>query len=127
MSENKLKILVVEDERLLLSAIGTKLRNEGIESILCEGGEEAIEYLKTAKELPSVIWLDYYLKDMDGLVFMRHLKKNKTWQNIPVVVVSNSASVDKVQNMHALGVKQYLLKADYRLDDIIKTIKASLG
>lgn len=118
-----LKIMVVEDEPLLLEAIGTKLKKEKIDSILCFGGKQAIDYLSNNEDLPDAVWLDYYLKDMDGLSFMGVIKQNPKWQNIPVVVVSNSASTDKVGNMLALGVKKYLLKAQYRLDDIIGIIR----
>ena len=60
---------------------------------------------------------------MNGLAFMQELKKNEKWANIPVLVVSNSASPDKVHNMLALGAKKYILKAEYRLDEIIAMIR----
>ncbi len=123
---DKLKVLVVEDEELLLQAIGKKLQLEGYEAILCSGGKQGLDHLRTSETLPNVIWLDYYLKDMNGLSFMGTLKQNPKWQNIPVVVVSNSASQEKVNNMLALGAKKYLLKAEYRLDDIIKAINEIL-
>ncbi|MBI4226496.1 response regulator [Candidatus Roizmanbacteria bacterium] len=123
MKEGKLKVMVVEDEPLLLEAIGTKLTKEGIDAILCSGGKQAMDFLLNSEDLPDTVWLDYYLKDMDGLAFMGALKQNPKLQNIPVVVVSNSASTDKVSNMLALGVKKYLLKAEYRLDDIVKIIR----
>lgn len=122
MTDSKFTIMVVEDERLLLEAIGKKFGREGIDSVLCEGGEYALESLRTLKSMPTAIWLDYYLKDMDGLTFMSKLKENPKWESIPVVVVSNSASPEKVNGMLALGAKRYLLKAEYRLDEIIKTI-----
>lgn len=122
-----LKVMVVEDELLLLSAIGTKLEKEGITAILCLGGKEAINHLTTDASLPDAIWLDYYLEDMDGLAFMQKLNENPDWKNIPVVVVSNSASTDKVSSMLTLGVKKYLLKAEYRLEDIVKIIREMTG
>lgn len=60
---------------------------------------------------------------MNGLAFMQELKQNPAWTNIPVLVVSNSASPDKVSNMLALGARKYILKADYRLDEIIAMIR----
>ncbi len=118
-----LTVMVVEDEELLLTAIAEKLKRESINAILCKSGKEAIEYLGKNAQLPSVIWLDYYLKDMDGLAFMSVLKNETKWREIPVVVISNSASTEKVSTMLALGAKKYLLKAEYRLDDIIKIIR----
>lgn len=115
--------MVVEDEPLLLEAIDTKLRKEGIEAVLCSGGKEGLEHLSNHTDLPDAIWLDYYLKDMDGLAFMGAVKENPKWQNIPVIVVSNSANTQKVNSMLALGVKKYLLKAEYRLEDIVEIIR----
>ena len=111
MDGQSLKVLVVEDELLLLEAIGAKLRKEGVEAILCSSGNKALEYVNSDAELPDAIWLDYYLKDMNGLAFMNKVRQSPKWQNVPVIVVSNSANAQKVNSMLALGVKKYLLKA----------------
>jgi CheY-like chemotaxis protein len=124
MSKENPTIMVVEDETLLLQAITRKLKNSGLDVVSCASGEQAIDYLGNLDELPDAIWLDYYLKDMNGLAFMMGLKQNPKWENIPVLVVSNSASPDKVHHMLALGVKKYILKADYRLDEIITMMRS---
>ncbi len=123
MSKESPTIMVVEDETLLLQAITKKLKISGMDVLSCASGQQAIDYLDSLDELPDAIWLDYYLKDMNGLVFMEQLKKSKKWAAIPVLVVSNSASPDKVHNMLALGAKKYILKAEYRLDEIIAMIR----
>ena len=119
---SKHTVMVVEDEVLLLQAISKKLEIEGICVVSCTNGAQAIDYLSSLPNLPDAIWLDYYLKDMNGLDFMHQLKNNSLWQHIPVVVVSNSAGEEKVHSMLALGAKKYLLKAEYKLTDIIKVI-----
>src|SRR6266568_2745849 len=123
MSKESPTIMVVEDETLLLQAITKKLKLSGMDVLSCASGQQAIDYLKNLDELPDAVWLDYYLKDMNGLAFMQELKQNGAWTNIPVIVVSNSASPDKVHNMLALGAKKYILKAEYRLDEIIAMIR----
>jgi DNA-binding response OmpR family regulator len=123
MSKQDPTVLVVEDEVLLLQAITKKLKLSGMDALSCSSGQQAIDYLESIDELPDVIWLDYYLKDMNGLSFMQALKKNEKWAAIPVLVVSNSASPEKVHNMLALGAKKYILKAEYRLDEIIAMIR----
>ena len=120
MSKQSPTIMVVEDETLLLQAITKKLKLSGLDVISCASGQQAVDYLESLDELPDAVWLDYYLKDMNGLAFMQSVKANPKWTNIPVVVVSNSASPEKVNNMLALGAKKYILKAEYRLDEIIK-------
>jgi len=123
MKKNISTILVIEDENLLLQAITKKLTLCGLNPVSATSGEQAIDYLKNLPELPDVIWLDYHLKGMDGLTFLKEIKTNPKWKCIPVVVVSNSASPDKVHNMLALGANKYLLKAEYRLDQIVETVK----
>lgn len=120
-------IMVVEDEDLLLQAITKKLTVSGVKSISCSGGSQAFDYLANLPELPDAIWLDYHLKDMDGLEIMEKLKANPKWANIPVIVVSNSASKDKVHSMLALGVSRYILKAEHRLDEIITLIREMIS
>lgn len=115
--------MVVEDEVLLLQAITKKLKLSGMDVLSCASGQQAVDYLDNLDELPDAVWLDYYLKDMNGLAFMQELKANPKWTDIPVIVVSNSASPEKVHNMLALGAKKYILKAEYRLDEIIVMIQ----
>lgn len=123
MSKENPTIMVVEDENLLLQAITKKLKISGLDVLSCASGQQAVDYLENVDELPDAIWLDYYLKDMNGLAFMQHLKSRKEWEHIPVLVVSNSASPDKVSTMLGLGAKRYILKAEHRLDEIIAMIR----
>lgn len=116
-------IMVVEDETLLLQAITKKLKLTGLDVVSCASGQQALDYLNNMENLPDSIWLDYYLKDMNGLAFMQTVKENAKWAHIPVVVVSNSASPEKVNNMLALGAKKYILKAEFRLDEIIEMMR----
>jgi CheY-like chemotaxis protein len=116
-------VLVIEDEELLLNAIVKKLKLNGLSVIPTTSGTEALKILEEAKKLPDAIWLDYYLNDMNGLDFMNTLRKNDKFTHIPTIVVSNSASDDKVNNMLGLGVKKYYLKAENRLDEIIAYVR----
>lgn len=127
MDAPKPKIMVIEDETLLLDAISKKLAVAGFETISCFTAEQALEKLKDPALIPSLIWLDYYLEGMDGLQFMHQLKQNPSLVNLPVIVVSNSANDEKVHSMLALGVKKYFLKADYRLEDIVQAIRDILS
>lgn len=122
MDTNKPLVLVVEDEELLLKAILRKLDESGYKTVSATDGKQALTMLNNFDQIPDAIWLDYYLKDMDGMEFMEEIKKNNRFSNIPVIVVSNSANIKKVEHMLSLGVKKYILKAEHRLDDIIETI-----
>ncbi|SRR5258708_7349698 len=127
MDKKDVTILVVEDELPLQEAITTKLRAIGAKSISYESGLEALKFLQLHEVRPDAIWLDYYVKDLNGIEFMSAIKSDPALDDIPVVVVSNSASPEKVHQMLALGAKKYLLKAEYKLDDIVTTVLDLIG
>lgn len=123
--QKKLDILVVEDEKSLSEAITTKLNMMGINSVAFESGAAAFDYLQKLAfqaKLPDLIWLDFYVKEINGMEFMQRLKQNPHLANIPVLVVSNSANPHTVDTMMQLGAKKYILKAEKRLDEIIDII-----
>ena len=117
------KIVVVEDEELLLQVISKKLTSLNYDVVSCKSAKQALDYLKNLDKPADAIWLDYYLEDMSGLDFLREMKKDAKMARIPVIVVSNSASEDKKNAMLALGAKRYILKAEHRLDEIVDTIQ----
>jgi CheY-like chemotaxis protein len=118
-------VLVIEDDPLLLQAIKRKLEVSECEVVTSPTGKGGIEYLNNQPSVkPDVIWLDYYLTDMNGLEFMNILKKDPRFTHIPIVVVSNSASDEKVHAMLALGADKYILKADHKLEEIVTTVKS---
>jgi CheY-like chemotaxis protein len=127
MDKKTLTVMVVEDEELLLKAITKKLELAGKNVVSCLSGQQALDYLNNMPELPGAIWLDYYLKDMSGLDFMSQIKKNPNWTNIPVMVVSNSATTDKVTQMLALGAKKYILKAESTLGELVGMVDEIVG
>jgi len=120
-------ILVVEDERPLVQAIQTKLEKNDFIVVTARTVGQAYEYLN---DIPGIdaIWLDHYLPgDKTGLDFVAQLKGvDSQWKNIPIFIVSNTASNSNVQSYIRLGVTKYCVKADNRLDEIISDIRSFL-
>ena len=126
--ENKQKtILVVEDERPLLEAIKIKLEKSGFVVVTARSVEQTLDYLNEIHTVDAV-WLDHYLLGKEnGLDFVTKLKsQDGEWSNIPIFVVSNTATPDKVQAYIRFGVNKYYTKADHKLEEIIKDIKSFL-
>lgn len=122
----KRTILVIEDEKQLQEAIRMKLENSGFEVVTARTVEEGLNFMNDLQKI-DVVWLDHYLLGKEsGLDFVAKVKTHDTWRNIPVFLVSNTASEDKVKAYLQLGVQKYYTKADYRLDGIIEDIKKSI-
>lgn len=124
MEQKQRVVLVIEDEQPLVDAIKIKLGKEGFDSITARTVNQALQYLEEKVKI-DVVWLDHYLLGKeDGLDFVVAIKKNDSpWKNVPIFVVSNTATPEKIQSYLALGIKRYYAKSDHRLEDIIKEIK----
>lgn len=127
--ENKkeITILVVEDERPLLEAIKKKLELSGFSVVTARSTDQAYAYIEDIGQI-DVVWLDHYLIGKEsGLDFVAKCKSaESTCKNIPIYVVSNTASADKVQSYLRFGITKYFVKAEHRLDGIIDEIHANL-
>lgn len=119
-------ILVLEDERPLLEAIKKKLELNNFTVVTARSVEQAEEYIKDIENVQA-IWLDHYLLGKEsGLDLVVRLKEDEVSKNIPIFVVSNTASPDKIQSYVQLGVNKYYTKSNFRLDQIIKDIQEQL-
>lgn len=121
-AEPRKTILIVEDEVPLNEAIKLKLEKRGYRALQAFNAEQGVEILK--KEKPDFIWLDFLLPGMNGLEFLEHIRKDPAHRDAKVAIVSVSADFHKRQAAEALGVVDYIIKADHRLDDIVTRIVA---
>lgn len=120
METTKPIILVVEDEEALQDAIKMKLSSSGYSILSATSGEKALEILETNK--PDLVWLDLLLPGMGGFQFLERVRKDEKHRNLPVMIVSVSASPEKIQQAFQLNVIDYVIKSQYRLEDIVKKI-----
>lgn len=113
-------VLVVEDEPPLQDAIQTKLKTLGINHMAAFSGEDA--WMIISKQRPDIIWLDLLMPGMGGFAFLEKLRHDPDLKNIPVVIVSVSGSPEKIRRAFELNVVDFLVKSQYRLEDIIKRV-----
>ncbi|PWB39135.1 MAG: hypothetical protein C3F02_00760 [Parcubacteria group bacterium] len=127
MSDIKKSILILEDEMALQRIIKDKFEHEGFNTVTARSAGQAWQYLETIKDI-ACLWVDHYLLGKEsGLDFVVKVKEeNSSFRNIPIFVVSNTASEQKVSAYLNLGVNKYFTKANYKLDDIISEIKGIL-
>lgn len=119
-------ILVVEDEKPLLDAIRIKLEKGGFSVVTARTVEQAWGLLEDLGTI-LVVWLDHYLLGKEnGLDLVVKIKNDERFKSVPIFVVSNTATQDKVKCYIALGVNHYYTKSNYRLDQIIEDINSYL-
>ena len=108
---NKLILLVednLSDEKLAVLAF----RGSGVahEMAIARDGAEALEFLRTCAELPTVVLLDLKLPKIDGLEVLRLVRADPRTRLLPIVVLTSSKEEDDVVRSAELGANAYVRK-----------------
>lgn len=120
----KKKILIIEDDNILQKALQDFLSEEGFEIASALDGEEGVKITKTFA--PDLILLDIILPKKDGYEVLKELKSSEETNKIPIVLLTNLGSLNDVEKALALGATTYLIKADYKLEEVTKKIREIL-
>lgn len=121
-SGKKGKILIVEDERPLAHALEVKMQHEGYETTVANTGNEGLKEATSGKY--DMILLDLILPEVDGFSILQEMKAKKT--KAMVIVLSNLGQDEDRKKAEDLGAKNYLVKSNAPLADIVKAVKSLL-
>ncbi len=114
------KVLIVEDDIAYQKILKDTLEKRQFEVLLASGVKQGMTLL--IKTRPDVILLDIMLPGgMNGFDFLEHLKAGENTKSIPVIIITNLASEEKVAK--EIGAACYFTKSETTIDQIIKKIK----
>jgi len=121
------KVLLVEDDTFLRDICFKKLIKEGFNVEAAVDGEEALK--KVESFMPEIILLDIILPSIDGFEVLKKIRahKNKIIKNVPVIMLTNLGQEEDVKKAMSLGASDYLIKAHFTTEEIVKKIKNKLG
>ncbi len=91
----KKHILIIEDSTDLQALMGRLFKSEGYTVSQALNGREALDFLKSTTELPSLILLDIMMPVMDGFEFRNEQRKDSRLASIPVVVMTADSEPQK--------------------------------
>lgn len=115
------RILIVEDEPTLLNILAAEFSKAGFSVCKSSDAESTFQMAKDSE--PNVILLDILLPDGDGETLLEKFKADEKTKNIPVVVLTNLTDEDTRKKCEAAGCVDFLVKADYRIDELVQKIK----
>lgn len=125
-TKNK-KILVIEDETALLNAMLDKLTREGFAALGAENGARGLE--TALREKPDAILLDLVMPEMTGVDVLKALRGGDEWgKNVPVIIMTNLSGTERMlQQIAENKPSYYLVKGDWKIDDVVKKVKEVCG
>ena len=119
------KILLVEDEEIMINLLQRKLTKEGYEVSVARDGEEGLKLMREVK--PALILLDIVMPKMGGFEVMEEMAKEPELKKIPVIVISNSGQPVELDRAQKLGAKDWLIKTEFDPQEVIEKVKKQLG
>lgn len=121
--EIQANILVVDDDPALQQLITTLLNRAGITPISAMNVTEARAAL--AESLPDLVLLDLMLPEMSGIEYLKELRDNDRFADLPVVILSALADPDQIREGLDAGADRYLTKP-YLANNLLRTVKEVL-
>ena len=120
--ENKLKILIIEDEEALQRILKDKFTEEGFEIFQAKNGLEGYEM--ALKIQPDLILLDIMMPVLDGLAMLKKLRGESDFgKNVPVIVLTNLSDSKNISTGIEHKVTHYWVKSDWKINDLINQVK----
>ncbi len=120
-----MKILLVEDDPLLIDIYTTKLQEAGFSLVVVNDGAKVLEAAQTAK--PDVVLLDIVLPNVDGWEVLKSLKADGGLNNTKVIILSNLGQKEDVEKGLQMGAARYLVKASYTPSQVAGEIQKLLS
>jgi len=124
MASNK-NILIIEDDEFLRSLAAKRLEKEGYTVLVAADGTIGLKM--AAEEVPSLILLDLLLPGLSGYEVLEKLRAEEGTKATPVIVFSNLGQKEDVEKAKGLGANDFLIKANFTLDDVLEKIKQYIG
>ncbi len=122
--ENK-KILIAEDDKVLLNLIRDELTAEGFEVLGASNGKEGLDL--ALKFHPDLILVDIIMPIMNGMEMTEKIREDEWGKAVKIIVLTNLNAEKNVADFLEKGAYDYLLKSDWSIEDVVKRVKDRLS
>ena len=116
-----LKILLIEDNPVIIDMYRIRLEKEGAEVTVAKNGAWGIKQAGNGEY--DVILMDMVMPAINGLQAIKDLKKSRETANIPIIVFSNSAQEEDMEEAVSAGAEKYFVKSAITPASIVQEVK----
>lgn len=120
------KILVIDDEELVIESLKRLLKKDGYDVSIAKNGKEALERVKETNF--DLIVTDIRMPEMDGVEIVKNIRaylKQKGGKLIPEILITGYASEENLKKAQEMAVADYIYKP-FDIKDFLSVIKRNL-
>jgi len=119
-----IRILVVEDDRIVREPLCRLLKTEGFEVVAAGDGSEAMEVLHDRGA--DLVLLDVLMPRMDGIAFLSALRGDPRYKDLPVLGLTGTSDSGRLARLRELGVTSIVHKVRFTFDGLMDEIRRHL-
>lgn len=102
--------LVIDDSRAIRMILGRTLNRFGYEVCSASNGREALDLIGAQDMKPSVILVDWNMPEMNGLDFVKTLRSNPRFNDVPLMMVTTETEIEQMYRALEAGANEYVMK-----------------
>lgn len=119
------KILLVEDEEIMINLLQKKLKQEGYDVFVARDGEAGLIEMKEV--MPDLVLLDIIMPKKGGFEVMEEMMMDPELKKIPVIVISNSGQPVELDRAQKIGARDWLIKTEFDPQEVLNKVVKQLG
>jgi len=118
-------ILIVDDSKTVRNLVAFIMKKEGFKVVTAEDGLDGLERLYSAERIDLII-SDINMPRMDGFTFIKSVREQEAYRDIPIVVLSTEGQEKDIQAGLSIGANMYMVKPA-QPEKMLKNVKMLLG
>ncbi len=118
-------ILLVDDSKTVRNLVAFIMKKEGFRVTTAEDGLDGLEKLYSADHVDLII-SDINMPRMDGFTFIKTVREQETFRDVPIVVLSTEGKEQDIQHGMTLGANLYMVKPA-QPEMMVKNVRMLLG
>lgn len=118
-------ILIVDDSKTVRNLVAFIMKKEGFKVVTAEDGLDGLEKLYSSERVDLII-SDINMPRMDGFTFIKSVREQDAYRDIPIVVLSTEGQEKDIQAGLSIGANMYMVKPA-QPEKMVKNIKMLIG
>jgi len=119
------KILIIEDEEIMFSLLEKRLKGEGYDIQIARDGQAGLAMMR--QEKPDLVLLDIIMPKMNGFDVLEAMRADSSLKDVSAIIISNSGQSVELDRAKELGVKDWLIKTEFDIQEVLAKVKKQLN